>query len=184
MKKSYLLLLACVLSLKGFAQQAAYLEEGSKVTEYPRVEWLKGDPVLKFEKDKIYIIELWATWCVPCIAAMPHLNEMNLKFRDKNIVFIGQNVMESNKSKVEEFILKKGDALSYRVAFSGIENSDFDKKWLKPAGISAIPQTFVIKDNVLVWITYPSKLTPEVLQLLVEGKFTINAAESLLKKGR
>ena len=184
MKITLVLMLACCLHLTGWAQQAAYLEEGSKVSNYPTVDWLKGDAITKFEKNKIYVVELWATWCVPCIMAMPHLNELNLKFKDKNVVFIGQDVMEADKAKVEKFIQKKGDALSYRIAFSGAEGSDFDKKWLRPAGISSIPQTFVIQNNTLVWETYPTKLTEETLQLLVDGKFTIEAAEAILKKGK
>ena len=180
----YILIAICCISLTASAQQATFLEEGSNVTDYPKVDWLKGDSVTKFDKDKIYIVELWATWCMPCIMAMPHLNDLNLQFKDKNVVFIGQNVMEADKDKVAKFVEKKGDGLSYRVAFSGGEGSDFDKKWMRLAGISAIPQTFVIQNNTLVWITHPTKLTKEVLQLLIDGKFTIQAAEALTNKGK
>lgn len=154
---------------------------GGEMKNYPTVEWIKGAPVMQFEKDHIYIVELWATWCVPCVAAMPHLNALSQKFGDK-ISFIGQDVMEDDKTKVAKFVQQKGDGLTYRIAFAGGEGSDFDKKWIKPAGVSGIPQTFVIQNNKLVWQTHPSKLNEAVLQLLVDGKFTVEAAEALSEK--
>ncbi|WP_157274063.1 TlpA disulfide reductase family protein [Pedobacter sp. BAL39] len=177
-----LLLLAMSTSLS--AQQFADFPDigDDIIPEYPNVEWIKGTPVKAFEKDKIYIVELWATWCKPCIAAMPHLNAMHLRFKDKNVVFIGQDVMESDRSKVDAFVKEMGDGLSYTIAYSGPEGSDFDKKWVKAAGVTGIPQTFIIQNNKLVWQTHPSNLNDEVIQLLVDGKFTIDAAKALIKK--
>src|SRR5689334_9285974 len=37
--------------------------------------WIKGTPVTSFEKGKIYVVEFWATWCMPCKAAMPRLSQ-------------------------------------------------------------------------------------------------------------
>src|SRR4051794_38573860 len=78
--------------------QVTYLDAGEKVDHYPKVEWLRGVPLERFEKDKIYVIELWATWCRPCIEALPHLSDLESKFGDK-IIFIGQNVMDPDPEK-------------------------------------------------------------------------------------
>ncbi|MCD0490527.1 TlpA family protein disulfide reductase [Pedobacter sp. MC2016-14] len=179
-----LLLLFVVTSLNVKAQQIAdFPDIGDDIMpEYPKVEWLKGNPVTQFDKDKIYIVELWATWCKPCIAAMPHLNALHLKFKDKGVIFIGQDVMEDDKAKVEAFVKEMGDAISYNIAYSGDVNSDFNKKWVKAAAVSSIPQTFVIQHNKLVWQTHPFNLNEAVMQLLIEDKFSIDAAKALLKK--
>jgi thiol-disulfide isomerase/thioredoxin len=184
MKKGLMILLLIIVAARSYAQQTTFLDEGTKLTDYPKVEWLKGEPLTTFDKNKIYIIELWATWCMPCIAAMPHLNELNNKFKDKNVVFIAQDVMEDNKDKVLAFLKQKGESMSCAVAFSGARGSDFDKKWVQAAGVNSIPQTFVIQNNTLLWQTYPSLLNEEVLQLLVDGKFTVEAAEALAKKNQ
>lgn len=181
------LLLACLCSSLMVSAQdrdtrQEFLEVGSTVFNYPKVEWLKGEPVTSFDKDKIYIIELWATWCIPCIAAMPHINELNGQFKDKGFVFIGQNVMENDKVKAEAFVKNKGDGLSYRIAYAGAAGNDFDEGWLKPAGVFTIPQTFIIQHNKLVWQTEPGMLNEKVLQLLADGKFTIEAATALNKR--
>ena len=39
----------------------------------------KFKPVTKFNKDSVYIVEFWATWCGPCIASMPHIVETQKK---------------------------------------------------------------------------------------------------------
>jgi thiol-disulfide isomerase/thioredoxin len=182
MKKISMILLLSWAAVGAKAQQTVFLDEGTKLTDYPKVEWLKGEPVTHFDKTKIYIVELWATWCVPCIAAMPHLNDLNKKFKDKNVVFIAQDIKEDSKEKVEAFVKQKGDNMSYAVAFSGPSGSDFDKKWVQAAGVNAIPQTFVIQNNTLLWQITPYMLNEEVLQLLVDGKFSIEAAEAIAKK--
>jgi len=155
---------------------------GEEITEYPKVQWLKGGPLTHFDKDKIYIVELWATWCVPCVAAMPHLSDLQQKFRDKNVVIIAQQIWENDRSKVEEFVKNKGSALDYWVAYSGPRGSDFDKRWCLPAQVSGIPRTFVIQDGKLVWQTYPTLLNEEILQLLVDRQFTISKAEALSRR--
>lgn len=182
MKKISIILLLTIVAAGVQAQQTTFLDEGTRLTDYPKVEWLKGEPVTHFDKTKIYIVELWATWCMPCIAAMPHLNELNKKFKDKNVIFIAQDVKEDDKAKVENFVKQKGDNMSYAVAFSGPDGSDFDKKWVKAAGVNSIPQTFIIQNNTLLWQTTPYMLNEEVLQLLVDGKFSIEAAEEIAKK--
>jgi thiol-disulfide isomerase/thioredoxin len=175
-----------LLSFSSWAQESktkrTFLFEGDSITSYPRVEWLKGEPITNLDKGKIYIIEMWATWCVPCIAAMPHLNSLNEKFKDRGVVFIAQDIMEGAKSKVEQFLAGKGSGMQYRVAFAGMEGSDFDFKWVKPAAVTSIPRTFIIQNNILVWQTTPDMLNEEVIQMLLDGNFTIDKAKALVKK--
>ena len=143
---------------------------GGQMLTYPKVEWLKGSPITKFSKDSIYIIDLWATWCKPCVAAMPHLNALHEKFKD-NVIFIAQNVWEGDKEKVKNFLQKEGSNWNFRIAFSGPNGSVFDKEWCTPAFVSGIPVTFVIQNNKLLWQTHPTKLTVEIVQSLIDGTF-------------
>jgi thiol-disulfide isomerase/thioredoxin len=154
-------------------------EVGGKIITYPKVDWLKGTPVTEFKKDSIYVVELWATWCKPCIAFMPHLSKLSEKFKGK-IDFIAQNVLEDNKEKVENFVKKDGINWKLKVAYGGDKNSDFHKKWTQPAGVFAIPQTYLIQNNKLLWQTYPNYLNEEILQLVIDGKFTVEKAEAIV----
>ena len=170
-------------SQTGWAQESSQpkLGVGSPVSEYPEVTWLKGRPVEKFDKDRIYIIECWATWCGPCMGAIPHLNELHKKYGDR-ITIIGQGVMENDLAKVKKFVKENGENMAYTVAFAGGSNSDFSKKWLIPAGVKSIPQTFVIQNNQIVWTPSPVELTDEAIKLLIDKKFSLEALKQAEKK--
>lgn len=184
MKKMASLLLLNFAAAGLYAQTSKtpdFPDTGEEINTYPKVEWLKGSPVTAFDPTKTYIIEMWATWCVPCIAAMPHISELNAKFKDKGIVFIAQDVMEYDREKVAHFVNAKTELAQLNVAFSGPQNNEFEQQWIKAAGISAIPQTIIIQGNKLMWQTTPYALNEKVLQLLVDHKFSIDAAKALIK---
>lgn len=55
-------------------------------------------------KGKIIYIDIWATWCGPCIEELPHLEELRKKFADnKNIEFISLSI-EDDKQKWKNYI--------------------------------------------------------------------------------
>jgi thiol-disulfide isomerase/thioredoxin len=46
------------------------------------------DSILKAHKGKVIYIDFWATWCAPCIAALPSANRMIKKYENDNIEFV------------------------------------------------------------------------------------------------
>src|SRR3954469_24173342 len=78
-------------------------------------KWLKGEPVKSFEPGKIYVVEFWATWCGPCIVAMPQLSALQAKYEDQGVIVIGQDAQEDEPAKAERFVRRIGAAMSYRV---------------------------------------------------------------------
>jgi len=141
-------------------------------------QWIKGTPIDKFEKGKVYVIEFWATWCKPCIAAMPHLSALAREYKDE-VTVVGIDIYESkvkpvkSNKKVKAFVDSMGKRMDFNVA---IEDSNFTvADWLVGAGEqnSGIPRTFVIDaDGKLAWIGHPSELD-EVLHKIVNGTWDI-----------
>ncbi|MCX6345732.1 MAG: TlpA disulfide reductase family protein, partial [Armatimonadetes bacterium] len=72
----------------------AKLEVGSVPPPLKVFKWVKGKPVTKFEKGKIYVVEFWATWCPPCRTSIPHVTELAKKYAGK-ITFIGVSIWDS-----------------------------------------------------------------------------------------
>ena len=40
-------------------------------------------------KGKIVVLDFWGVWCAPCIASIPHNNELAAKYRAAGVVFVG-----------------------------------------------------------------------------------------------
>jgi len=58
-------------------------------------------------KGKVVFINFWATWCAPCIAEMPGIQDLYKKFQDNpDVVFVMINI-EAKEEKVRKFIKKK-----------------------------------------------------------------------------
>ena len=54
---------------------------------------MQGDLVsLSDLKGKNVYIDVWATWCGPCKIEIPYLKDLEIEYRDKNIVFMGVSV--------------------------------------------------------------------------------------------
>lgn len=53
-------------------------------------KWVQGEPVkLADLKGKVVLIDFWAVWCGPCVAAFPKLQDWQKKFSDKGFVILG-----------------------------------------------------------------------------------------------
>lgn len=147
------------------------LKPGSpvKLEALASAKWVQGEAPKEFEAGKVYMFECWATWCGPCIAAIPHVNELHKKYHEKGLRVFGINVWEDGFDKVADFVKKKGDGMSYPVAYTG-RGSDFEKQWLSAAGVKGIPHAFIVRDGKLVLKTHPSQLTDSVIESLLAGE--------------
>ena len=115
MNRKILTVVAMVLAGVASHSQAA-LSVGDSAPAIHAGRWFQGEAVTKFDADKAYIVEFWATWCGPCRASIPHLDDIHRKYKDKGLVVIGQNCWESDDGRVEPLIKKMGEHMTYRVA--------------------------------------------------------------------
>ena len=59
-------------------------------------------------QDKIIMLNFWATWCSPCMAEMPHLQNLKDKYKD-DLLFISISVDEARDgSKLKPFLKRGG----------------------------------------------------------------------------
>jgi thiol-disulfide isomerase/thioredoxin len=170
----------------GHSAESDTLMVGHAAPKLAVSKWAQGEPVKDFERDKAYIVEFWATWCGPCVATIPHVNELHTKFKDKGLVVIGQNVWENDTAKVEPFIKKMGDKMTYRVALDSMEDSKRGKMaetWMQAAGQNGIPAAFVVdKQGKIAWIGHPSSLKDNLLEEVLDGKFDVAKAAATYEK--
>lgn len=56
-------------------------------------------------KGKVVIVDFWATWCPPCVAAMPHLKQVYSEYRAKGVEVIGVSMDKPEKEGGKEALL-------------------------------------------------------------------------------
>lgn len=175
------LLLGCTTLSHAESPQTGNLKllVGSPAPAIKVGSWAQGKALGSLQKGKVYVLEFWATWCGPCVKAMPHLSELSKKYKGK-ISFVGVNVWEDQNGtytapqKVAKFFKEHPNRMTYDVAIDS-KDGYMAENWLKAAGVNSIPTSVVIgKDLKVAYIGHPMDLDL-VLDPILEGRFDAKA---------
>ena len=145
------------------------------------MEWVKGDPV-EFQDGKVYVVEFWATWCPPCRTSIPHLTELQHKYKDKGVTIVGIST-ESDSEKVKKFVADWDAKMDYTVAIDA--DRSVSKHYTEAFGARGIPHAFIVDgQGKIAWHGHPMAGMDEILDQVAAGTFDQKAyAEQLqLKK--
>lgn len=127
--------------------------------------------VYEAAKDKVMLVNFWATWCKPCVKEFPELVKLYSNFKDKGfeLVLISLDDLTDIDTKLLPFLRKNGvDFTTYYSTFSKPEDlMEFvDKNWQ-----GAIPSTYIydkegnLKKSILGNRTY-EQFEKEIIVLL------------------
>ena len=92
-------------------------------------------------KDKVVVLDLWATWCGPCRAEIPHLVELNKEYAGKGVEVIGLTTEspQTDTERVRDFAKELN--INYKLGWA---RGDVAQALMEINGRPSIPQTFVI----------------------------------------
>jgi thiol-disulfide isomerase/thioredoxin len=143
------------------------LESGNPSPKFVDYEnYAGGKTSLDDFKGKYVYIDVWATWCGPCKAEIPHLKEIEKQFHDKNIAFVSISVdTRSDYQKWKNMIAEK--------EMGGVQlfaNDAFNSGFIKGYQIRGIPQ-FILLDpqGNIVNAQAPRPSEKELLTTLFKG---------------
>ena len=147
------------------------------VEEHP----LLGKPAPSFETEtldgnklatkdfagKVVVLDFWATWCTPCIAAMPILKEVTDQYADRDVVFLAVNTGEK-RQEIEDFL--KTQKLDVTVVL------DPDGKIADSFVTDALPQTVVIGKNGAIETVHVGFLGEEAVKQRLKDELEVLCA--------
>ena len=107
-------------------------------------------------KNKIIILDFWATWCPPCRAEIPGFVELYNKYKDKGVEIIGVSLDQGGWDDVIPFMKEFG--VNYTIVLG---NMDVAQKY---GGIRGIPTTFVIDRQGRIRAKYVGYRPKEVFE--------------------
>ena len=124
--------------------------------------WIKGGPV-SITPGNVYVVEFWATWCGPCRVSIPHLTELQKKYKD--VTFVG--VSDEPPDVTTPFVKAMGNRMNYNVASD--TRGDVYRGYMGAFRQDGIPTAFVVNAaGKVVWFGHPmdDRFEPAIRQAL------------------
>ena len=117
---------------------------------------------------KVIILDFWATWCAPCIASFPKLEELQSKFNGKLQII---TITSDSEERIQKFLAKREMNLPIAI--------DPSRKLAEFFPHRSIPHTVVIDKNGTVRaVTTSSEINQELIQKVIDNE-TVNLPEKI-----
>lgn len=136
MKKVAALLSVMLLSINLYAQQT--ILENLDMTKFNFKDAEGKEVNLKEFKGNYIYLDVWASWCRPCISEFPSFDSLKVTFKDKKIVFLQLSCDQSERRWKTEMGFTKRNADHFQWHIDG------DQTFMKELAVATIPRYLLI----------------------------------------
>jgi len=127
-----------LLTFLTFAVQAS-AQERSLVGDFA-LQTIEGEELqLSSLRGRVVLLNLWATWCVPCLKEMPDLNEMHQELSPEGLTVVGLTIDGEDKPVIDRFVQRLG--VTYPVVYGSVEAA---QSILGTNAVPILPTTLLI----------------------------------------
>ena len=141
-------------------------EAGNQLADFS-IDCLDGTRFhLADTRGKIVFINLWATYCEPCVKELPYFDELYRQHEDETVVLAVHSSLVTQEPK--DFLAGKDYAISFAT-----DTAD-DQVWKTVDGGPTLPQTIVLNRRGEVIYNKVGSVTPKVLAALYEEAAVLN----------
>jgi peroxiredoxin len=139
---------------------------GSMAPNFATLDAAGKEMKLSDYRGKVVVLDFWATWCGPCLNALPHVQKIAAQYKNQGVVVLA--VCTRDKRSNFETWLKKNRQKYPEILFShDPAESKPERASLQLYGVTAIPRQFVInREGQLV----------ESVEGYMEGEVLVDAA--------
>ena len=157
--------LVCCGSAFGTASLSALPEKGTPAPPLDSLQLLQAPAGARADwaslKGKVVVLEFWATWCSPCVASLPHFNQLVESLDPAKFQFI--SIDDEDPKAVQTFLTRKKMS-----GWVGIDTSGAVFAWY---GVKSRPTTIIVDGNgKIVAATEIDSVSAADLQAVAEGK--------------
>lgn len=139
-------------------------EIGTKAADFSLINLIGEEVTLNQFKDKVIMLNFWATWCGPCKAEIPDFIKMYDKYQKDGLEIVGITVSSGSAASIRQFVEKFG--INYTVLTG-------DEKYLKDltvkyGGIRGIPTTFLIDKKGVIQKKWVGARTERIFMMEID----------------
>ena len=150
---------AVALFCFGIATPGCSKSVSGEAPEVSAGTWINTDSFkLADHKDKIVVVEFWATWCPPCRTTIPHLKTMYEEYKNKGVMIV--SLSQEPADTINEFNKKAG--MNWIIGAESSSGSAY--------GVTGIPAAYIVVDGKIVWNGHPMDGLDAKIKELVEAR--------------
>jgi thiol-disulfide isomerase/thioredoxin len=142
-----------VMPPRAVEEKTTMLGEGVMAPDFEALQWSAGQTKLDttnriklsdFRGKKIVVVDMWATWCGPCMRGIPHLSKVAESVQGQDVEVIALNTSDDTMP-FENFANGKGKDYKFTLARDPAgRDPNGNTIAHKLYGVTGIPATFVI----------------------------------------
>ena len=87
-------------------------------------------------KGKVVLLNVWATWCLPCVEEMPSMEKLHQQLKDENFILLAVSVDETGARAVMPFMKKHKLSFTALIDVKGVVKSLYQT--------AGVPESFII----------------------------------------
>ncbi|GIJ93409.1 TlpA family protein disulfide reductase [Capnocytophaga stomatis] len=160
--------------VKEFSKKEDLIKESeAKISLFQNIAPGKPSPTFDFEnfaggktsleklKGKLVYIDIWATWCIPCMNEMPALQELEKEYHGKDVAFVSISIDQDKQKWIDFQSTKKPSGIQLYA------ESEAERAFSDAYGIKSIPRFILIdKNGNIISADAPRPSNPIIKELI------------------